>query len=113
MLLEKFKTTFKAELGPTCTGTFHQDRLCVFEPELHIGPFPVSQWAIFVPLEHYASKVPWFAQHRVSDGIELDILVHPNSGCEIEDHTWWAMWGGQKWRLNMDIMSHDQPYPWP
>ena len=84
--MEKFKTTFESQLGRACTGLFDQKRLCVFAPEGPAGPFPVSQWAIFLPVEHFASIVPWFLQNRVSDGIELDVLVHPNSGCEIEDH---------------------------
>jgi len=112
MLLEKFKETFQSELGAPCTGLFHQNRLCVFEPEQAAGPFPVADWSIFVPVDHFASKVPWFMQNRVSNGISLDVLVHPNSGCEIEDHSWWSMWGGEKWRLNDDALSYDKPYPW-
>eukprot|EP00794_Sanderia_malayensis_P003530 gene3530-4031_t len=112
-LLEKFNSTFKDQIGKPCDGLFHQGRLCIFAPESAAGPFPVAQWAIFLPVDKFASLVPWFMQHRVgSDGFELDVLVHPNSGCEIEDHTWWSIWGGKSWRLNTEILSHDKPYPW-
>jgi len=42
-----------------------------------------------------------------------DVLIHPNSGCELEDHSWWAFWGGNPWELDLSIMSHDMPFPWP
>ena len=44
---------------------------------------------------------------------EFSVLVHPNSGCEIEDHSWWAYWGGAPWPLDLTIFSYDQPFPWP
>ena len=50
------------------------------------GPFLTSQWSVFVPLESFSQTVSWIMQHR---GI-YDILVHPNSGCELEDDSWWA-----------------------
>ena len=111
-LLERFKAVFESEIGAPCTGLFHQNRLCIFKPEAPAGPFPVAQWAIFLPVDHFASKVTWFMQNRVVNGTSLDVLVHPNSGCEVEDHTWWALWGGEKWRLNVDKLSHDSPFPW-
>jgi len=40
-------------------------------------------------------------------------LIHPNSGCELEDHTWWAFWGGNPWEIDLSAFSHDMPWPWP
>ena len=60
-------------------------------------------------LSRYRTIVPWVMQRRRS----LDVLVHPNTGCEAEDHTSWAIWGGQPWRLSLDYFYHDQPFPWP
>ncbi len=37
------------------------------------------------------------------------ILVHPNSGCETEDHSSWALWGGNRWELDMTIFSCEAP----
>ncbi len=39
----------------------------------------------------------------------LQILVHPNSGCETEDHSSWALWGGHAWELDMTIFSCEAP----
>ena len=44
---------------------------------------------------------------------ELSVLVHTNSGCVIEDHSWWALWGGIQWPLDFSYFKHDQPWPWP
>ena len=38
--------------------------------------------------------------------------MHPNTGCELEDHSWWAFWGGTPWQINNDAFSFDYPFPW-
>ena len=109
VIRDKFIAEFKDKLGPDCTDLFHQDHLCMFEPERQPdGPFLTAQWAVFIPNENFAEVVPWILQHRGN----YDVLVHPNSGCELEDHSWWAMWGGKPWDINLDAMSHDRPFPW-
>ena len=95
--------------GPQCTDLFHQNQLCMFEPDKQpVGPFLTAQWAIFVTNDLFSETVQWFTQHR---GI-YDVLIHPNSGCELEDHSWWAIWAGTPWEINLDAMTHDQPFPW-
>lgn len=37
------------------------------------GPFPVSNWAVFLLPEYFEEMVTWMSQNR--DG--LDILIHP------------------------------------
>lgn len=59
--------------------------------------------------EDFADIVPWFLQNRNG----YDLLVHPNTGCELEDHSWWALWAGTAWQIDMTAFSHDQPFPWP
>eukprot|EP00347_Sterkiella_histriomuscorum_P010686 403375312 len=73
------------------------------------GPFPTAQWSIFVLPHHLGEMTSWLMQHRG----EYSILSHTNTGCEIEDHSNWTMWGGQPWSLDTTIFSHDQPFPWP
>lgn len=105
----KFIQDFKAKLGTPCTDLFHQDHLCMFEPDTQpVGPFLTAQWAVFVPNENFFEVTQWATQHRKG----YDILIHPNSGCELEDHSWWALWGGNPWEINMDAFSHDEPFPW-
>lgn len=109
-LKEKFYQAFKNQLGPSCQSLFHQDKMCIFEPdEEPVGPFSTAQWAVYFLPEDFGVVVPWIMQNR---GI-YDVLIHPNSGCELEDHSWWAVWGGTPWQINMDAFGHDHPFPWP
>ena len=110
VIRDAFIDAFKERLGAQCTDLFDQNQLCMFEPDRQaVGPFATAQWSVFVKPEDFGDVVPWFMQHRG----DYDVLVHPNSGCEIEDHSWWAMWGGNAWEIDTSIMSHDQPFPWP
>eukprot|EP00350_Pseudokeronopsis_sp_OXSARD2_P001470 CAMPEP_0170565852 /NCGR_PEP_ID=MMETSP0211-20121228/79454_1 /TAXON_ID=311385 /ORGANISM="Pseudokeronopsis sp., Strain OXSARD2" /LENGTH=128 /DNA_ID=CAMNT_0010886837 /DNA_START=126 /DNA_END=512 /DNA_ORIENTATION=+ len=109
-LYNEFKEKFAAKLGPDCQDTFENEYNCMFEnyhgPD---GPFPTAQWAVFVVPEDIAEFSWWIQQRRQ----EFSVLVHPNSGCEMEDHSDWAFWSGQAWPLDLTIMSHDLPFPWP
>jgi aromatic ring-cleaving dioxygenase len=107
---DKFIAKFKGRLGPECTDLFHQSKMCMFEPDIQpVGPFLTAQWSVFLTMDDFADTVPWIMQHRG----DYDILVHPNSGCELEDHSWWAFWGGNPWEINMGAFSMDYPFPWP
>ena len=91
-----------------CDGEFHQKGLCV-QPDIEnykVGPFIEGQWSIFVPVDEIGPIQTWFIQNRNG----YDMLIHPNSGCEIEDHDDWALWGGKPWHINLDAMGHDKPY---
>lgn len=91
-----------------CDGEFHQAGLCV-QPDIEnykVGPFTEGQWSIFVPVDEIGPIQQWFIQNRNG----YDILIHPNSGCEIEDHDDWALWGGKPWKINLSAMGHDKPY---
>jgi aromatic ring-cleaving dioxygenase len=108
-LRDKFATVFASKLTKPCIDLFHQDYLCMFEPDYQpVGPFVTAQWSVFFLPEDFNTVVPWIMQHRG----KYDVLVHPNSGCEIEDHSWWAFWGGNPWPINLDAFSHDDPFPW-
>lgn len=106
---ENFIQAFNSTLGAICEDDFHNDHMCMFEPDPQpIGPFTTAQWAVFILPEHFSQVVPWFMQNREG----YDILVHPNTGCELEDHSWWALWGGKAWELDMSAFHHDEPFPW-
>lgn len=66
-----------------------------------IGPFAVGEWSMFVPVHYLNAVVPWFVQHRG----EFTLLVHPNTGCEYEDHSIWAQWSGPAWNMDMSIFT--------
>jgi aromatic ring-cleaving dioxygenase len=88
-------------------NTTHPIPLCMFTPDFPNPepPFLTSEWAAFVPLENFQETVLWIMQQRGS----LDVLVHPNSGCEINDHRDWPLWGGMKWELDISIMHYNCP----
>lgn len=108
-LMNEYKQAFSQNLGPDCNSTFHMEYMCMFndvaKPD---GPFLTAQWSVFIPVEHFSRAVAWIMQHRG----EYDVLVHPNTGCEIEDHSWWAFWGGKPWEIDFDVFSYDYPFPW-
>jgi aromatic ring-cleaving dioxygenase len=58
-----------------------------------------AQIAVFVPIPLYEEAVAWFLKNKGT----LDILVHPNSGCGIQDHLNHALWGGRRWEIDPSI----------
>lgn len=107
-LRNKFAAHFNLGFDKPC-DLFHNDYMCMFEEEREpAGPFITSQWSVYFLNDDYVKVVPWITQNRAG----LDVLVHPNSGCEIEDHSWWATWAGHPWPLKLFIFSHDSPFPW-
>eukprot|EP01147_Barroeca_monosierra_P005279 gene5279-7056_t len=112
-LQHDFAKHFQVPIGKDKNCTFppgdphpQQKGICAYptswEPE---GPFPTAQYSFFIPQAHYTETVQWVLQRRNG----LDLLVHPNSGCELQDHSDWAMWGGRPWELNMDAFHCDSP----
>ena len=80
--------------------------ICPFEIDwLPAGPFVTAQLSFFVPKAHYERAVSWSLQNKG----DLDLLVHPNSGCEIEDHSIWAFWGGNSWPIDLTIFTCEYP----
>ena len=57
-----------------------------------IGPFPIGEWSMWFSNPYLGLVVSWFNQNREG----FNVLYHPNSGCEYEDHTDWAIWIGNK-----------------
>ena len=106
-----FYTEFDLEDGKNCTITEGDPGvgvtdICPFSTYwLPEGPFLTAHIGFFIPGGQYEKTVKWTMQNRE----DLDILVHPNSGCEVEDHTVWAMWGGTPWELDTSIFSCEYP----
>lgn len=80
--------------------------ICAFEIDWQpAGPFLTAQYSFFIPKKDVLSTIAWSVRHKG----ELDMLLHPNSGCEVEDHTKWALWGGKKLQLDTSIFSCEYP----
>jgi len=114
-LRDLFMQTFNLsnDISDTCNDntvwntSYPLTNLCMFEPDYPQpeGPFLVSDWAVFVPNAFFSQTVMWIMQNRGN----YDVLVHPNTGCEINDHAEWALWGGNKWELDTSIMHFNCP----
>ncbi|CDW71527.1 UNKNOWN [Stylonychia lemnae] len=104
-----FMAAFNDTLGPDCTDLFHNPYACMGSTDqAPDGPFPTAQWSVFVLPDHIGAMAAWVMQHRKSHSM----LIHPNSGCEIEDHSNWTLWGGQPWSLDLTTLHYDKPFPW-
>jgi aromatic ring-cleaving dioxygenase len=64
-----------------------------------VGPHPVSMYQVAFDTELFAELVPWMALNRE----DLSILVHPETGDNLADHSEFAMWLGDSIKLRLDI----------
>ena len=106
---DAFVAKFKSQLGPDSKDLFHNDYNCMLEPDTTpAGPFPTADWSVVVLPESLLPMMQWMTQYRE----KYTVLVHPNSGCEVEDHSDWALWNGDAYPLDITIFSKDKPFPW-
>lgn len=105
--MQHFQLTGKEPCDDSNTTHGQSPPLCMVDLGYPIPerPFLTSEWAAFVPLEDFGRTVPWIMRNRG----QLDVFVHPNSGCEIADHAEWCVWGGNKWELDLSAMHYDCP----
>ncbi len=66
----------------------------------HVGPHPRSMYQVLFAIELFPSFVPWLALNRRG----LTVLVHPEAGDAVADHTDHAMWMGEVLDLNLDVL---------
>jgi DOPA 4,5-dioxygenase len=65
-----------------------------------VGPHPQAMYQVAFGVADFAILVPWLALNR--DG--LDVLVHPETGDDVTDHTDHAIWLGAKLPLDIDSL---------
>ena len=63
-----------------------------------VGPHPSWSYQVAFPTDLFATLVPWLALNRR----DLTILVHPETGDDLADHSTHAMWLGESLELNLD-----------
>ena len=72
-------------------------------------PFLTSEWAAFIPSDDiFAKTVPWMMVNHAKYDM-IDVMVHPNSGCEIYDHRDWMFWMGNEWEIDLTCLHWDAP----
>ena len=108
---DRFVAQFADRLGPDCHDLFHNNHTCMLDPDYDpAGPFPVSNWSVYIlpgPGSNLEPMMQWLVQNRG----RFSVLVHPNTGCEMEDHSDWTFWSGPAYPLDLDFFTHDEPYP--
>ena len=73
----------------TVLGRWHDEPL---------GPHPVSFYQVAFSTDLFAELVPWMALNRE----DLSILVHPETGDDLLDHSDFAIWLGESLALRLD-----------
>ncbi len=65
-----------------------------------IGPHPRASYQIAFAAETFADIVPWLMRNRGG----LTILVHPETGDDLADHSDHAMWLGDSLALDLNAL---------
>ena len=68
--------------------------------EKPVGPHPHFSYQVHFRNDQLAPLISWLTLNR--DG--LNVLVHPNTGQDLEDHRDRAMWLGESVPLRLDIL---------
>jgi len=66
-----------------------------------VGPHPQSMYQVAFDIEHFDQVVPWLMLNREG----FNVLVHPETGDDLIDHTRHALWLGQPLELNTRIFE--------
>jgi aromatic ring-cleaving dioxygenase len=65
-----------------------------------VGPHPKAMYQVkFLPGQ-FGEVVPWFMLNREG----LDVLVHPETGDDVGDHSDRSLWLGEKLELNLEFL---------
>jgi aromatic ring-cleaving dioxygenase len=66
-----------------------------------VGPHPRWMYQVAFETDIFPAFVPWLALNRR----DLVVLLHPNTGDNLTDHTSFAMWMGEVLELNTGIFD--------
>ncbi len=66
--------------------------------DILVGPHTKAMYQVSFAWDQFAQVVPWLMLHREG----LEILVHPNTGDAVADHTAHALWLGEKLLVNLE-----------
>jgi len=65
-----------------------------------IGPHPEAMYQVAFSPHQFGKVVPWLMLNRQG----LDILIHPETGDDLGDHTERSLWLGNKLKLNVEVL---------
>ncbi len=66
-----------------------------------IGPHPKAMYQVAFLPDQFSKVVPWLMLNREG----LDILIHPETGDDVKDHTDHSLWLGEKLELNIEFLQ--------
>lgn len=66
-----------------------------------VGPHPQAMYQIAFPVALFATLAPWLMLNRAG----LNVLLHPETGDELTDHTAHAAWLGDKLPLRLEAFT--------
>ena len=66
-----------------------------------VGPHPLPMYQISFSGELFGKLVPWLMINRET----LSVLIHPETGNCIEDHSKHSFWLGSKMSLDLDFLK--------
>jgi len=69
------------------------------------GPHPVPQFNMIFEIPEFQHIVPWLMLNRG----DLDVLVHPLTDSNYDDHTQYALWLGTPVPLKLERLSRNLP----
>lgn len=72
-----------------------------------VGPHPQAMYQVAFAPDQFAEVVPWLMLHRQG----LDVLIHPETGDDLADHTDHALWLGEKLALRLDVLRRASSQP--
>lgn len=90
-IAERLRTAIADGFPRARIGSWHD------EP---VGPHPVSMYQVAFALDDFPLIVPWLMLNREG----LDVLVHPQTGDSVADHTRFALWLGSPRRLRTEVL---------
>ena len=111
-LISKFQNEFNipnyniSNCNDINTTTGNSPEMCIsWYDTLPYSPFLTANWCIFVPEYNFTKTVQWMMLNHGN----LDVMIHPNSGCEIYDHRDWPLWIGKKSEIDYRALNYDAP----
>jgi aromatic ring-cleaving dioxygenase len=68
--------------------------------DVPVGPHPTAMYQVAFEVAEFPRLVPWLMLNRGG----LDVLVHPLTGDDYEDHARYALWLGERLPLRLDVL---------
>lgn len=68
--------------------------------DVPVGPHPQAMYQVAFDVEEFARLVPWLMLNRRG----LNVLVHPSTGDDYEDHSARALWLGTALPLRLETL---------